>query len=50
MTSIHPKYIELVDKENTQQGCFISKKDKINVEETKKTVLGETSQPKVIVD
>jgi hypothetical protein len=50
MASTYPKYIELVDKENTQQGCFITKRDKTNAEEPKKTVLGETSQPKVIAD
>ncbi len=45
--STAPKYIELVDKENTNKGALIPKKDKNSNEETpiKKTVLGETSQP-----
>lgn len=47
-----PKYIELVDKENSAQGAATGKKDKLAFEELpiKKTVLGESSQPKVIED
>lgn len=51
MTTTHTKYIEMVDKENTNKGSLLPKKDKMSEEiQVKKTVLGESSQPKYIVD
>ena len=49
MTS-NAKYIELVDKENTKVGPPQPKKDKLSEEPVKKTVLGESCQPKILVN
>jgi hypothetical protein len=48
MTS-NTKWIELVDKENSNVGAHVVKKDKLSHEEqVKKTVLGESCQPKIL--
>jgi hypothetical protein len=42
------KYIELVDKENTNAGLHLIKQGKGEEGQVKKTVLGETNQPKIL--
>lgn len=51
MTALNPKYIEMVDKENSKVGHQPNKKDK-NCDElpVKKTVLGETNQQVFLVE
>lgn len=44
------KYIELVDKENTNAGLHLVKHTKGDEAQVKKTVLGETNQPKIITN
>ena len=44
------KYIELVDKENTNAGLSLSKPSKGEEPYIKKTVLGETNQPKILAN
>lgn len=44
------KYIELVDKENTKAGLPLPKQTKGEENPVKKTVLGETNQPKIITN
>jgi hypothetical protein len=44
------KYIELVDKENTNAGLPLPKHSKGDEAQIKKTVLGETNQPKILAN
>lgn len=44
------KYIELVDKENTNAGVPLPKHSKGDDNPVRKTVLGETNQPKIIAN
>lgn len=44
------KYIELIDKENTNAGLPLLKHSKGDEGVVKKTVLGETNQPKILTN